>query len=132
MIQITDDMKDVISKTRIFSVATASPDNEPNVVPITFAKLISDDEFLVMDNFMEKTEANLKANPRMAISCWDINPQTKVARAYQFKGCARFEDAGEIFDKGYQWVKSLMPQINPKAAVIVKITEVYNLEPHAH
>ena len=83
---INEDMKDVVSKTRIFSIATASPDGEPNVVPITFAKLISDDEFLVMDNFMEKTEANLKANPRIAISCWDVNPQTKVTRAYQFKG----------------------------------------------
>lgn len=132
MTLITDEMRDVISRTRIFSIATASLDSEPNVVPITFAKLISDDEFLVMDNFMEKTEANLKSNPRIAISCWDVNLQTKVTRAYQFKGDIRFEYSGGTFDEGCKWVKSLKPNINPKAAVIVKVTAVFNLEPHAH
>ena len=132
MTQITEEMKDVISKTNLFSVATASSNAEPNVVPIKFVRLISDDEFLVMDNFMDKTEANMKANPRMAISCWVMNPETKAARAYQFKGDAHFEHTGEIFEEGCKWVKSQMPQINPKAAVIVKVTEIFDLEPHPH
>ncbi len=131
MVQITDEMKDVVSKARMFAVATSSPDGEPNVVAITFAKLISDDEFLLMDNFMEKTEANLKANPRVAISCWDVNWQTMVARGYQFKGDARFEYSGKIFDEGCQWVKTLLPKVQSKAAIIVKVALIYNLEPHA-
>ena len=131
MALITDEMKDVASKARIFAVATSSLNGEPNVVAITFAKVVSDDEFLVMDNFMEKTEANLKANPRLAISCWDLNPQTKINRGYQFKGDARFETSGRVFEEGCQWVKSLKPQVQPKAAIIVKVTSIYNLEPHA-
>ena len=131
MALITDEMKDVASKARIFAVATSSLNGEPNVVAITFAKVVSDDEFLVMDNFMEKTEANLKANPRVAISCWDLNPQTKINRGYQFKGDARFETSGKVFEEGCQWVKSLKPQVQPKAAIIVKVTSIYNLEPHA-
>ena len=88
MVLITDEMKEVVAKTRLFTVATSSITGEPNVIVVAFAKLISEDEFLVMDNFMEKTEANLKANPRIAISCWDVNPETKATRAYQFKGDA--------------------------------------------
>jgi predicted pyridoxine 5'-phosphate oxidase superfamily flavin-nucleotide-binding protein len=131
MALINDEMKDVASKARIFAVATSSLDGEPNVVAITFAKVLSDDEFLLMDNFMEKTEANLKANPRVAISCWDLNPQTKVNRGYQFKGDASFEYSGKVFEEGCQWVKSLKPQIQSKAVIIVKVTSIYNLEPHA-
>ena len=131
MTHITEEMKDVISKVRIFSIATSAPDGTPNVVPVTFAKLISDTEFLLMDNFMEKTEANLKANPKVAISCWDVNWQTMEARGYQFKGDVKFEYSGKIFDEGCQWVKSKMPKIQPKAAIIVKVDSIYNLEPHA-
>ena len=129
MALINDEMKDVASKARIFAVATASLDGEPNVVAITFAKVLSDDEFLLMDNFMEKTETNLKANPRVAISCWDLNPETKVNRGYQFKGDARFEYSGKIFEEGCQWVKSLRPQVQPKAAIIVKEASHTSYEP---
>ena len=131
MTQITEEMKAVISKARIFSIATSSQDGTPNVVPITFAKIISDTEFLLMDNFMEKTEANLKANPKVAISCWDVNWQTMEARGYQFKGEAKFEYSGKIFNEGCQWVKSILPPIQPKAAIIVKVDSIYNLEPGA-
>ena len=131
MALITDEMKDVASKVRMFAISTSSLDGEPNVVPITFAKIISDDEWLLMDNFMEKTEANLKANPRVAISCWDVNWQTMEARGYQFKGDARFETSGKIFEEGCQWVKALLPKVQSKAAIIVKVTSIYNLEPHA-
>jgi predicted pyridoxine 5'-phosphate oxidase superfamily flavin-nucleotide-binding protein len=128
MALVTDEMKEVVSKTRLFAIGTSSLAGEPNVVVIAFAKLISDDVFLLMDNFMEKTEANLQTNPRIAISCWDVNPETKVSRAYQFKGDARFEYSGKLFDEGCQWVKSRKPEIQPKAAV----TSIYNLEPHAN
>jgi predicted pyridoxine 5'-phosphate oxidase superfamily flavin-nucleotide-binding protein len=131
MALITDEMKDVAAKTRMFAIATSSPDGVPNVVPITFARIISDDEWLLMDNFMEKTEANLKANPRVAISCWDVNWQTMEARGYQFKGEARFETSGKLFEEGCEWVKKLLPNVQSKAAVIVKVTEIYDLEPHA-
>ncbi len=80
---------------------------------------------------MEKYEDNLTANPRIAISCWVTDPQTKTTRAYQFKGDVRFETSGIIFEEGCQWVKSMKPQVQPKAAVIVKVTSIYNLEPHA-
>ncbi len=98
MVQITEKMKDVPS---------SSSDGEPDVDAITFAKVLSDDEMLVMDNFLDKTKANLKANPRIAISCWVTDPQTKTTRAYQFQGDPRFETSGMIFEEGCEWVKSV-------------------------
>jgi len=66
MAQMTEEMKDVAAKARLFAIATATPEGKPNVVPISFARIISDDEWLLMDNFMEKTEANLKVNWKRA------------------------------------------------------------------
>jgi len=126
---ITEEMKDAAAKTQIFAVATCSKTGEPNLVAITFVKILSDDEILVMDNFMQKTEMNLKENPRIAVSCWYIDPQTYAAHAYQLKGDARIEASGKYFEEGRAWVKAAMPVINSKAAVVVKVTEVYNLEP---
>jgi len=130
MALITEEMKEAANKTGLFAVATSSTDGVPNVVPIKFAKVISDDEILVMDNYMEKTEANIKENPRVAISCWYVDPETKNSHGFQFKGEAMFEYSGKNFDEGYQWVKSVRPNINPKAAVIVKVTSIYDLRPH--
>jgi predicted pyridoxine 5'-phosphate oxidase superfamily flavin-nucleotide-binding protein len=130
MAVITEVMKGVANKTPLFAVATSSKEGIPNVVPIKFVKVISEDEILMMDNFMEKTEANIKANPKVAVSCWFTNPETKLSQGYQFKGEATFEYSGTRFDEGYQWVKSLKPDIHPKAAIIVKVTSVYDLVPH--
>ena len=131
MERITDQMRDVVLNASMFSVATASSESEPNVVPIKFIRWFSEDEFLMMDNFMEKTEANLKENPQVAISCWHMNAEKKEMHAYQFKGDARFIYEGEIFDEGCEWVQAVKPGVTPKAAVIVKVTDVYNLQPGA-
>jgi predicted pyridoxine 5'-phosphate oxidase superfamily flavin-nucleotide-binding protein len=62
----------LIARVKISVIATASRDGKPNVVPLGLTKVISDDEILVMDNYMNKTRANLEANPVAAISVWDL------------------------------------------------------------
>lgn len=68
MAKITNEMKQVVEKAEVFAVARATENGEPNVVPIAFGKVLSDDKFLLMDNFMKKTIENIKANPRVTIS----------------------------------------------------------------
>lgn len=125
MAKITTEMQEVLAKVKTPSVATASRDGRPNVVPIAFTKIISDDEIMLMDNYMNKTRANIEANPVVAISVW--NPE--VHMGYQFKGKARIETAGKLFEDGVQWVKSRRPQTNPRAAIIVKVDEIYSIGP---
>ena len=121
MAKITTEMKEVAAKAEVFAVATATKDGKPNVVSISFAKVFSDDELLLMDNFMLKTRQNIDANPIVAVSVWD----TESDKGYQFKGKARVESSGKTFDDGTQWVKSTAPELSPKAAVIVKVDEIY-------
>lgn len=117
--KFTAEMKKTIENTRVFAVATANRDGEPNVAAISFVKVLSDDEFLVMDNFMLKTRQNIEANPRMAIAAWADHS------GYQFKGTASIETTGKVFEEGVAWVKSIAPPLAPKAAIILKVDEIY-------
>ncbi|MDI6884798.1 MAG: pyridoxamine 5'-phosphate oxidase family protein [archaeon] len=125
MVHITDEMKEIVGRSKGFAVATATKEGEPNVVPVAFGKVLPEDEILLMDIFMKKTEENIKANPRVAISVWDLD----TLRGYQFKGIVRIETSGAIFDEGVKMVKAMMPELNPKAAVIVKVDSIYVTSP---
>ena len=122
MFRFTEDMKEVVATAvRPFIFATASKDGKPNGVPIGFVKLLSDDEFMLVDNFMQKTRQNIIENPVAAVTCWS----SEVHYGYQFKGEARYEISGEVFDSAIEWVQSRGASFQPKGAVIVKVDEVY-------
>ncbi|KAF5437506.1 hypothetical protein C5S35_03725 [Candidatus Methanophagaceae archaeon] len=125
MAKITEEVKEVVGKTKGFVVATTIKEGEPNVVPIAFGKVLSEEEVLLMDVFMKKTEENIKANHRVAISAWDMD----TLAGYPLKGSARIETSGSVFDDGVDMVKSMMPQLSPKAAVIVKVDSIYVTSP---
>jgi len=123
--KLTPEMKEIAGKMQVWSVATADKDGMPNVVPIAFAKVLSDDEILLVDNFLDKTKANIKADPKVAISVWDL----EQLKGYQFKGTARIETSGTVFDEGVKMVESVMPQLETRSAVIVTVTEIYVTTP---
>jgi uncharacterized protein len=125
--KITDEMKQVAEKAEAFNVATTTKNGEPNVVPISFAKVLSDDELLLMDSFMRKTIENIKANPRVAISVWEKRIGDSIG--YQFKGSARIETSGRVFDEGVKWVRDIEPALSPKAAIIVTVDSIYMTTP---
>jgi predicted pyridoxine 5'-phosphate oxidase superfamily flavin-nucleotide-binding protein len=116
-----------MEKTRGYSIATCTKDGTPNVVPIHFVKILSDDEIMLADIFMKKTSENIQQNPIMAISVWDWD--VKPRKGYQFKGIPRIETSGEIFDMAVEMVKAEKPDLAPKSAVIVKITDIFVTSP---
>jgi predicted pyridoxine 5'-phosphate oxidase superfamily flavin-nucleotide-binding protein len=126
MPKLVDNVKDIFNMTAIYSVATASKDGLPNVVPIHFVKIYDgEDTILLVDNFMDKTLKNLKENPRIAISVWDQNKKA----AYQLKGEATIVNSGKPFDDAVAWVQKTMPALNPKSAILFRVTTVFNCQP---
>jgi uncharacterized protein len=121
MVKITAEMREMISKVRVMAFATATREGNPNVVPVGFNKVISDDEILLMDNYMNKTRANLEVNPSASLSVWDLDKHM----GYQFKGNARIETSGKLFQQGVQLVKERRPQATPRAAIIIRVDEIY-------
>ena len=72
MVALTEEMKKAFATVKTFPVATASKDGWPNVVPIGFVELIDDETIWIADNFMVKTLANIKENPKVSIYVYEI------------------------------------------------------------
>ena len=121
MAKITEEMKEIASKTKGFALATATKDGDPHIIPVGFGKVLSDDELLLVDVFMKKTLENIKTNPKVAVSVWDYDG----LKGYEFKGNARIETSGKAFEDSVKMVKSVFPQFDAKAAVVVKVDSIY-------
>ena len=120
---MTEEMMDAIEKDLVF-LATASSEGIPNVVPIGFARPIDNGSILIADNYMNKTRKNIEENPNVAIVTKDAQKNP-----YRFKGTAEIFDSGKIFDEVVEWAQNVMTKLNPKAAIVIKVTEIYSVQP---
>jgi uncharacterized protein len=125
MVKLTEEMKESLTGTKIVFLATSSKKGLPNVVPIGAFKLLDDERLLISDQFSSKTLNNLKENPQVAISWWGEKG------GFQMKGPVTIHTSDEIFRQDVAWMKELRPTLTPKSAVIMKISEVYQVKPGA-
>lgn len=117
------DMMDTIEKDNVVFLSTCS-DNTPNVVPIGFARPIDNEHILLVDNYMNKTRENLEKNPRASLVLRDASKCP-----YQFKGTVEIFESGKYFDDAVDWATSVMSKLSPKAAVVLKVEEIYSVKP---
>jgi len=121
---LNQEMMDKIEKNNIVFLATAAEDGTPNVVPIGLAKPLDNKSVLLVANFMKKTIKNLENNSKASIIVGNVSECP-----YQFKGTVKIEKSGENFEDAVEWAKSVMAQLNPFAAVILDVKEVYSVQP---
>ena len=74
MAQFTEEMLEEMKATGIISFATASKDGTPNVVPVGMIFMGDDGNIWLVDNYLNKTLANLKENPKAAFYIWTRDP----------------------------------------------------------
>jgi len=144
MVKITDEMKEVSLKSQGWALATVSKEGIPNVIAVGCVKIISDNEILLADNFMNKTEKNIKANPEVALAMWDWNH----VWGYQFKGTARIEYSGKMLEEAvaidmanakmrkrtlepeaFAKLLERIPVLKPKAAIVITVKSIYMISP---
>lgn len=63
-----EDIKKLIEENPV-ALATVCSDGNPNVIPIAFAKVVSDNEIVITDNFMIQTRENLQSNKKCLFVC---------------------------------------------------------------
>jgi predicted pyridoxine 5'-phosphate oxidase superfamily flavin-nucleotide-binding protein len=119
MVKVTQEIKDSLKATKVMYLSTASKYGLPNVVPIGAVKFLDDETLLISDQFFNKTLANLQENPKIALVWWGEK------EGYQVKADITIHTEGEIFRQNVEWVKSLKATLNPKSAIVGKITGVY-------
>lgn len=120
---MTDEMMKAVENDLVF-FATSSPEGVPNVVPIGFAKPIDSEHILIVDNYMHKTHENLEKNPEAALVVKDAKKCP-----YQFKGKVEIFESGKIFDDAVEWATNVMTKLQPKAAILMTVEEIYSVQP---
>jgi predicted pyridoxine 5'-phosphate oxidase superfamily flavin-nucleotide-binding protein len=121
---MTEEMMDAVEKDNVVFLATATKDGVPNVVPIGFARPIDNKTIMIVDNYLNKTRKNLEANPKASLI-----PRDASKCPYQFKGSVEIIESGKYFDEAVDWATSVMSKLSPKAAVLLKVEEIYSVQP---
>lgn len=125
MVKLTADMKEAISKMKVFPIATASKDGTPNVVPLAMVRLYDDETLWITDNFMNKSLTNLRTNPKIAIYIW--GPEIKGC--FQIKGVTSIKNHGPEYEEMKADINRKRPEMPARSLIIVKITEVFECKP---
>ncbi|MDR3282791.1 MAG: pyridoxamine 5'-phosphate oxidase family protein [Candidatus Methanoplasma sp.] len=126
MVKLNDDVKKVIASVKTFPLATASKAGIPNVAPIGMLIPQQDDETVwIVDNFMNKTLANLKENPNASFYVW--NPE--FPDSYQIKGTVTIENSGADYEKAVQFAHSRKETLPAKNLLKLRIADVFYTTP---
>ena len=127
MAKMTERMQELFAKVPTAILATASGDGAPNAVPVGAKKIIDSETILISNQFFNKTLANLKANPKVAVSFWD------GYEGYQIKGTVTIETSGKRYEETAAWIEDMGNKagfpLKSKGAVILKIDEIFGLAP---
>ena len=99
-------------------MATSSKDRTPNVVYISYLKVVDDQTVLIADNYLHKTRDNLLTNGKITFVVHDENKDS-----FQVEGCTKGLLEGALLDE----IQTCVPEILPRvAAVIMHVEEIYN------
>lgn len=127
MAQMTQRMQDLFNKVPTVLLCTATADGTPNAVPVGAKKLIDAETILISDQFLNKTLANLKNNPKAAVTFWEGH------EGYQLKGTISIETSGTRFEQTAQWIEEMSHRtgfpLKSKGAVILTIEEIFGVSP---
>ena len=127
MAEMTQRMKDLFERVPAVVLSTASMDGIPNAVPVGSKKIISDNTLLFSDQFLHKTLANMKDNPKVAVTFWEKQ------EGYQLKGRVSIETTGKLYEETAKWIEDLGNKIGfplaSKGAVLFSIEEIYGVSP---
>ena len=102
-------------------------EGEPNVVPVSMKQVIDDETVMVSDQYLNKTLANLRANPRAALSVWDDEG------GFQVKGSVTYENEGPRFEAVAAQVKAILSSMGydyeSKGVAYIHVDAVYSVTP---
>jgi len=122
-------MKEIFTKQGILVLGTADLNGVPNVVPVGAVRILDDETILISDQYFLKTLNNLRENPKVAISFWEMDK----GEGYQIKGDAAIQTEGKIYEETVEWVRrrgeEMGHPLKSKGVIVIKITAIYSVTP---
>ncbi len=105
-------------------VSTVAEDGTPHMAPTCFIKHVDKDKLLIGVSFMSRTASNIKNGSGVAVA------NAVYPDGYMIKGSGEIFTTGKYFEDVKERInKRYGGKIKPKAAILVKVEEVYHLKP---
>ena len=128
MAKLTPEILEQMKNQKVYAVATASKDGVPNVVPVGMLIPQEDGTIWIIDNYFDKTLANMRENPKAAFYVW--NPE--CTESWQIKGSLKIEDSGADYEAAVAFAHSIKEIFPAKHLVKMTVDEVYYVTPGDH
>jgi predicted pyridoxine 5'-phosphate oxidase superfamily flavin-nucleotide-binding protein len=123
MAKLTEQMKSLIS-SQLSYVATSMPDGRPSIGVKGSLKIIDDEHVAFFEMIGGRTWQNIQKNPQVAIAVAD---RSKVM-GFRFEGkVVEHITSGPLYEEAKKLSEVMKIPMPPKAAVKVKIEEIYDL-----
>ncbi len=102
-------------------LATVDKNNNPHNVAVGYVQVLSDNQLLISDNYLQETLANIKNNPNVALAVWASNWKENCV-GFELKGKAQYFTSGKYLEI----IKKLpINQGEPcKGAILVTINKI--------
>lgn len=100
--------------------ALATLGDEINVVPISSSKVV-DNHIWLIDYFFDKTVANIKKNPEIALTFWS------GLNGYQIKAHVNYVNQGNDFEKATKWIAEIHPNRLVKGLLILETKAIFDI-----
>lgn len=123
MLTINEEQKHLI-ENNVIAIATIDKDSNPHCIAVAAVKVISTNQVLITNNFMNKTPENIKTNNKLSFAVWNKEWEDDCF-GYEFIGTADYFSSGKWHDA----VKSLEENkgLPAKGAIVVTIEKVKKL-----
>jgi predicted pyridoxine 5'-phosphate oxidase superfamily flavin-nucleotide-binding protein len=126
MVKLNPEIAEAFAAMKTYPLATASKDGIPNVAPMGAVFLKADNETIwIIDNFMKKTIANVRENPRAALYIWGAG----IKGCFQIKCDVTVSTEGPDFEEAKDLVEKMKPGLPRKSLLTLRIKEVYQCMP---
>lgn len=123
MVEIDKDMKKLIEENAL-AFATVDEEGKPHCIGVGFAKVVSDNQILITDNFLTETTKNIQKNQDVALAVWNRNWE-EDCKGFELRGTAEYFKDG----KWYEEIKKISENKNMpcKGAILVSVNKIKKL-----
>ncbi len=117
---ISSGIKKII-EDHALGLATVDKNGNPHNIAVGYVKVISENQLLISDNYLEETIQNIKLNPNVALVVWISNWKENCI-GYELKGKVEYFTSGK-------WVEAIkkIPANNGescKGAILITINKI--------
>ncbi|MFO7792266.1 MAG: pyridoxamine 5'-phosphate oxidase family protein [Candidatus Saliniplasma sp.] len=96
---------------------TVNENGEPNAIYVSCIRTRNEGQFVIADNYFDKTRSNIKSGSHGSILFI-----TEDHESFQIKGTVTYHTAGEIYEEMKYWLDSKFPG---HAAAVLNVERVY-------